>query len=502
MPSLAERKPTRRGDHAEMQTEEAWRLRELGDKKGSGEGQQALTSPGVSPYRTRGFFEFSRRRPRRCFDQRMSLKVTTAVRMLLSRRKRSSTVSSCCPRLAAGRDGRSCPGVLAGSKGAGRSPVPGSCNRATAIDGPIVTGLLRVCWGVSLIVVVGPIAQAQSATAPGKESEGFVPPLVWDEPLSPAAAADSATAATEHSQDKGLGAAPASERKQVVLLTNDRVLEGKVSRNGRFYTIELADLARVAIPESQVVFVGESMQAVYAYKRSLIRETHPGDHYQLARWCLSQDLCDEAIVHYQRVAQKAGTHPRVRQLGEQIKLKLLNKPDFRAYLGLAPLAQPEAPSLASVSSQRDDGSETILASASGGGDGHPRAGEGVMPAGGVRMAHGVGSHSPAAGLPRSKLSAVPAGTAMRLQPPPTHLESAAPVRHGASPDSSAALVSPRELDMLEAEVRRLERQAGGSPVAPSPALASDEAALASDKAEDPFDPEAFNRRHRVGNEDR
>ncbi|RMF37272.1 MAG: hypothetical protein D6753_17915 [Planctomycetota bacterium] len=129
---------------------------------------------------------------------------------------------------------------------------------------------------------------------------------------------------------------------QSVLLTNQRVLHGSVSHNGNLITIDLLEGGRISIPKNQVQFIGQSLQDVYLHKRGKIRESQPGDHYQLARWCLVEGLLEEAISHYQRVAAVAGDHPRIRQLGVTIRQRVLDDPEFRDYLGLPHRQGPAA----------------------------------------------------------------------------------------------------------------------------------------------------------------
>ncbi len=134
---------------------------------------------------------------------------------------------------------------------------------------------------------------------------------------------------------------------ETILLTNQRVLHGNVSHNGDLITIDLAEGGRISVPKNQVAFIGGSLREIYLHKLGTIRDTQPGDHYQLARWCLVEGLLEESILHYQRVSAVAGDHPRIRQLGVAIRQRILEDPEFRTYVGL----DPRAPSPSQPGSQ-------------------------------------------------------------------------------------------------------------------------------------------------------
>jgi hypothetical protein len=128
-----------------------------------------------------------------------------------------------------------------------------------------------------------------------------------------------------------------------ILLKNDRVIEGKIEPSGDFYSVQLAEQARVSIPKSQVLQIGENKKALYLFKKSSIKRWQPGDHFQLTRWCMVNGLLAEAAEHYQQVASEAGEHPRVKQLALELQSKLLEVPEFRQFLGLEarpPVASP------------------------------------------------------------------------------------------------------------------------------------------------------------------
>jgi hypothetical protein len=157
----------------------------------------------------------------------------------------------------------------------------------------------------------------------------------------------------------------------VVLLGNDRCLDGRVELVGDRYLIRKTQGNQVSIAQDQVQFVGNSWQEVYQFKaRFLSRKSRPGDHYKLAKWCLSVQLLAEAGQHYLTLIQThpPKTNPSVRKLGVEIKDAMLQQADFRRYLGLSPIVrspsigQPDVPTDGEVVSRQPE-SGVVTASA-------------------------------------------------------------------------------------------------------------------------------------------
>ncbi len=146
----------------------------------------------------------------------------------------------------------------------------------------------------------------------------------------------------------------------VVLLKNDRVLQGDVERRGDFYHVEIANQSAVTLPIAQVESVGQSIKDIYIYKLRSVSRWSAGDHFKLTRWCIVNNLLDEAALHYQEVAKEAGDHPRVKQLAIELKNQMLRDPEFRAYLGLS----AAEPSLGEAGEIQSSPSKSAVVSAS------------------------------------------------------------------------------------------------------------------------------------------
>lgn len=144
------------------------------------------------------------------------------------------------------------------------------------------------------------------------------------------------------------GIANAQELGSILLLKNERVLEGTIYRLGDFYQVRMGSESKVSIPSDQVAFVGKTKLEAYDFLRSQVETWTPGEHFQLTRWCLLNDLLDQATAHYQHVSKTHGHYVRVKQLGKELEQKLLEVPGFRAYLGMEPLKK-EQPAVVTAS---------------------------------------------------------------------------------------------------------------------------------------------------------
>lgn len=138
-------------------------------------------------------------------------------------------------------------------------------------------------------------------------------------------------AAPAAAQDSPLGA--------LLLKDSDRVLRGRIELRGDFYEVEIAPQSRVSVPKSRVAIAAANLEELYRRKCRTIAEWNIGDHFQLTRWCMVNELFEPATEHYLEVARQQPDHPRVKQLGHELREKLLEDPGFREYLGLAPKSE-------------------------------------------------------------------------------------------------------------------------------------------------------------------
>lgn len=160
----------------------------------------------------------------------------------------------------------------------------------------------------------------------------------------------------------------------VALLGNERCLEGRIELVGDRYVVRKTEGNQVSIPREQVQFVGQSKSEVYQFKkRYLTSKSRPGDHYKLARWCLSVNMLAEAGEHYLSLAKThpPTNNPTVKRLGVEIKDAMLQQSDFRRYLGMAPVVRPESPARSSSPEGTKESTATSIVAASGITHGYP-----------------------------------------------------------------------------------------------------------------------------------
>lgn len=142
-----------------------------------------------------------------------------------------------------------------------------------------------------------------------------------------------------------LAKASAAERSYVLLRSSNKtetVQSGIVTEDPRGYMIELTSDSKAWVPRNRVQFVGKSLQEVYAFRCRRISVWGSGDHLEMARWCLRHDLIEEASQHFLKIPERYHDRPQIRQVGQEIKSKLLSDNGFRNYLGLPP-KQPLSP---------------------------------------------------------------------------------------------------------------------------------------------------------------
>ncbi len=82
-------------------------------------------------------------------------------------------------------------------------------------------------------------------------------------------------------------------QQAVVVLHNDQVIEGKVTRAGDFLHV-VNRLGETRIRNNQVALVCGSLEEAYAHRRALVQVGNLYEHLDLAAWCLDNRLFDAA----------------------------------------------------------------------------------------------------------------------------------------------------------------------------------------------------------------
>lgn len=85
-----------------------------------------------------------------------------------------------------------------------------------------------------------------------------------------------------------------AERGRVLLLQNERTLEGDITLQGGRFSIRRS-IGETWVPADQVQFVGQSMEEVYAFLRRRANLRDPDERVKLARWCQFRELREQAL---------------------------------------------------------------------------------------------------------------------------------------------------------------------------------------------------------------
>jgi hypothetical protein len=104
----------------------------------------------------------------------------------------------------------------------------------------------------------------------------------------------------------------------IVVLVNDRVLEGDVIRNGDTLTIRRGQ-SETSIPASQALFVGPDLKSAYQFLRSKTDLKRAEERLRLAKWCHEHGLQSDAVTEIDAALEiKPGWLPALVQR-QQIK---------------------------------------------------------------------------------------------------------------------------------------------------------------------------------------
>lgn len=120
-----------------------------------------------------------------------------------------------------------------------------------------------------------------------------------------------------------IGNEPSKSEPSYVLLRNGNVLNGQVRSEKERVSVSVDASSSVYIAAKQVLFIGPTLESLYQFQRSGVRNWGTGEHWQLAHWCIQQGLIDHAIEHFKVLEQSASDTPRFRQLENALRDALL-----------------------------------------------------------------------------------------------------------------------------------------------------------------------------------
>ncbi len=89
-----------------------------------------------------------------------------------------------------------------------------------------------------------------------------------------------------------------------LLVLGNQVLKGMVTEEGSQFRVT-SDFGSMLLPQTNVLVIGDSMQALYEYRRNHIDHASYSHWLELADWCVSQSLKAEAKAAYEKASQLA-----------------------------------------------------------------------------------------------------------------------------------------------------------------------------------------------------
>ncbi len=109
---------------------------------------------------------------------------------------------------------------------------------------------------------------------------------------------------------------PASPQStgQVLVLDNERTLEGEIERQGEQYRVRRAIGGELWIQSENVLRVCANYKEAYAYLRSRANLHDPDEHLRLGRWCHQHGLKSEALAEVKEAVKQRPNHAESRRL--------------------------------------------------------------------------------------------------------------------------------------------------------------------------------------------
>lgn len=121
-------------------------------------------------------------------------------------------------------------------------------------------------------------------------------------------------------------------RESVLVLRNGRVMQGRIAPVGDQFIVGLGERSEVRIPAHQVEMHCRDLSEAYERRRERIPPDSAAAHFDLAEWCLRENLLEFARQEIARGEALEPTQPRLPQL--KLRLELLAQP-------AAPEREPE-----------------------------------------------------------------------------------------------------------------------------------------------------------------
>jgi hypothetical protein len=102
-------------------------------------------------------------------------------------------------------------------------------------------------------------------------------------------------------------------RSQVLVLDNERILQGSIHRQGDHYVIQQA-AGELRVPATKVLVVCESLEDAFKTVSSRANLRDPGERLRLARWCQTHGLREQAVAEAKAALALQPGHAETMQL--------------------------------------------------------------------------------------------------------------------------------------------------------------------------------------------
>jgi hypothetical protein len=130
-------------------------------------------------------------------------------------------------------------------------------------------------------------------------------------------------------------AEPAPAAGKVLLLDNERVLEGDIERADDQYRVRRAS-GETLVPAGKALYLGATLDDAYAFLRRRANLNDPDERLRLARWCHLYGLRAQALAEVTAAVDLRPDHPEACRLLASL----------RQSAGAAPAAAPTSPAAA------------------------------------------------------------------------------------------------------------------------------------------------------------
>ena len=123
--------------------------------------------------------------------------------------------------------------------------------------------------------------------------------------------------------------APAPKTARVLILDNERTLEGDIERQGEQYRIRRT-FGELWIPRENVLRLCDSREEAYAYLRSRANLRDPDEHLRLAQWCHLHGLRGRALEEVTEAVALRPNHVPSRRLLRSLQQAAVEAPTTSA----------------------------------------------------------------------------------------------------------------------------------------------------------------------------